>query len=118
MAKISIVGNALRVNMGWFETLRALQVAFEIPLDKVRGATNDLQYIGFRELGIRSPGTGFPGLIAEGTFRKIGQTTLSLWRRGQQIVVIELADSKWDRLVLGCDDARALADQINTVIAK
>jgi hypothetical protein len=37
---------------------------------------------------------------------------------GDGIVVIELDDSKWDRIILGCEDAKALAKQINSAIAK
>ncbi|MEY3406381.1 MAG: hypothetical protein RLZZ556_453 [Actinomycetota bacterium] len=117
MAKLSITTTALKFEIGVFEAIRAVRSSFEIPIQKVRGATDDSRYLGFSEVGLRSPGTGFPGLIAEGTFRKRGQKVLSLWRRGQQIVVIELDDSKWDRIILGCEDAKALAKQINSVVA-
>jgi hypothetical protein len=115
MATITINRDGLRVGIPPFEALQALQVGFTIPLSHVRGATDDAQYIA-DGLGLRSPGTGFPGWIAKGTFRKHKQKVLSLWHRGQQIVVIELANEKWDRVVIGCDDAKALAAQINEAI--
>ena len=118
MAKASITDNGLRVNIGWFEALRAVQGSFELPLTNLRGATEDPKYLGVGEVGLRSPGAGIPGLLADGKFRKNGQTILSLWRRGQEIVVVELVDAKWDRLVLGCDDAKALAIEINKAISK
>lgn len=102
----------MRVTLTPFEALRALQGSFEVPLGKIRGATDDSGYLK-ESLGLRSPGTGFPGLIAEGTFRKDGQHTLSLWRKGQEIVVVELTDSKWDRVLIGCPDAKNLALRIN-----
>lgn len=116
MAKVTINSGGLHVSMGLFETIRALQGSFNIPLSKIRGATDDPKYIS-SGLGLRSPGTGFPGLIAEGTFRKDGQKTLSLWRAGQETVVIELANSRWDRLLVGCQDAKALTHLINKAIA-
>jgi hypothetical protein len=31
--------------------------------------------------------------------------------------VIELNGAKWDRIVLGCDNAKKLADQINAALS-
>ena len=112
MAKVSVANNEMRVSIGVFESIQALQGSFSIPLDNVRGATEDLNYIK-DGLGFRSPGTGFPGMIAKGTFRKPGRKTLSLWSKSQEIVVIELVNTKWDTLVLGCEDAKSVAQQIN-----
>lgn len=116
MAQVSIVGTNLRVQISNFEALQALQTSFEIPLAKVRGATEDSNYIS-SGIGLRSPGTGFPGLIAKGTFRSPGQKILSLWRKGQQVVVIELADSRWHRLLIGCEDSSKLAALVNNAIS-
>ena len=118
MAKVSVASKSIRVSVGWFEALRALRGSFEVPLSQVRGATDDPNYRGFGEMGLRSPGTGVPGLVADGTFRKNGQKVLSMWRRGQEILVVELEGAKWDRLVLGCEDAKNLATIINKAIAK
>lgn len=117
MAKVSISNDQLRVTLGAFETLQALQGSFSIPLASIRGATEDPNYIK-SGIGVRSPGTGFPGVIAKGTFRKVGEKTLSLWRRNQEIVVVVLENARWDRLVIGCEDAKALAGRINRAIAK
>jgi hypothetical protein len=115
MAKMEIREGALHISIGLFESVRALQRSFSVPLAQVRGATDDNNII--REgLGIRSPGTGFPGLVAEGTFLKQGQRTLSLWRRKQEIAVIELQDSKWDRVLLGCKNSKEIANKINQVL--
>lgn len=115
MANVSLQNDQLVVSIGVFEAIQALQSSFTIPLLNVRGATEDPNYIR-SGLGLRSPGTGLPGLIARGTFRKIGEKVLSLWGHDQQIVIVELNDSKWDRLVLGCDDAKKLAQLINDAI--
>lgn len=116
MAKVTIKNNELQVSIGAFETIQALQGSFSLPLSSVRGATEDPNYIR-AGIGFRSPGTGFPGFIAKGTFRKIGEKTLSLWRKNQEIVVVVLENAKWDRLVIGCEDAKKLASQINNAIA-
>lgn len=81
MANLIIREKSIVVRFTRFETLRALQKSFEIPLDKVRGATCDNEYIQ-SGLGLRSPGTGFPGYIAEGTFSKEwSENTLTLEKR-------------------------------------
>jgi hypothetical protein len=115
MATVSVENGNLAVSIGVFEAIQALQGSFTIPLKKIRGATEDPNYIR-SGLGLRSPGTGLPGRIARGTFRKIGEKVLSLWGHNQQIVIVELNDSKWDRLVLGCDNAKKLAQLINEAI--
>lgn len=115
MATVTLHRDELRVSISPFESLQALHGSFTIPLANVRGATDDNQYIA-DGLGLRSPGTGFPGWIAKGTFRKRSQKLLSLWHRGQEVVVIELANEKWDRVLIGCDNARELATQINEAI--
>ncbi len=112
MAKLSITNDQIRISLSAFEALQALQTSFSVKLSQVRGATEDSDYIR-GGLGLRSPGTGFPGVVAKGTFRMNGQKVLSLWSRGQEIVVIELSDSKWDRVLLGCYDAKSLASKIN-----
>jgi|LakMenEpi03Aug12_release.lakeMendotaPanAssembly.Ray.scaffolds.fasta_scaffold495869_2 hypothetical protein len=116
MAKVIIKNNELQVSIGALETIQALQGSFSLPLSSVRGATEDPNYIR-AGIGFRSPGTGLPGFIAKGTFRRIGEKTLSLWRKNQEIVVVVLENAKWDRLVIGCDDAKKLAGQINNAIA-
>lgn len=115
MANVTISNGSLVVTMSSWQALLALQTSFSIALTQVRGATEDSHYIA-SGMGIRSPGTGFPGLVAQGTFRKDGQRVLSLWRRGQQIAVIELSGAKWDRILLGCEDAKTVAQQINRAI--
>lgn len=118
MAKVTIKNQSLQVSIGAFEALQALQVSFSIPLSRVMGATEDPTFISAGGLGFRSPGTGLPGVIARGTFRKPGEKTLSLWGRGQEIVVIQLKDHKWDRLVIGCEDAKSLVAMINKATSK
>jgi hypothetical protein len=118
MAKVEIKNDRLQVSIGAFEAAQALQGTFSVPLTCVLGATEDPNFIRVGSLGIRAPGTGFPGVIARGTFRKSGERTLSLWSRNQEIVVIQLIDHKWDRLIVGCDDAKSLVSLINRALTK
>ncbi len=115
MAKVEIKNDKLRVKLSPFEKIRALRNSFELDFAQVRGVTDDVNYIK-SGLGFRAPGTEFPGVVAEGTFYKNGVKKLVLWRRGQETVVLELQNSKWDRLVIGCADAKQLAREINAAI--
>jgi hypothetical protein len=118
MANVTIKNDSIHVSIGAFEAVQALQVSFAVPLSSVMGATEDPNFISAGGLGFRSPGTGLPGVIARGTFRKPGEKTLSLWGRNQEIVVIQLINHKWDRLVVGCDDAKSLVTLINQALSK
>lgn len=118
MAKVTINNERLNVAIGFSEAIQALQPSFAVPLANVMGATEDPTFISAGGLGFRSPGTGLPGVIARGTFRKPGEKTLSLWVKGQEIVVIQLKNHKWDRLVVGCENAKSLVAIINNAMAK
>ncbi len=118
MAKVTIKNNRLQVSIGAFEAVQALQSTFSLPLTSVLGATEDPNFIRAGSLGVRAPGTGLPGVVARGTFRKSGDRTLSLWSRNQEVVVIQLSDHKWDRLVVGCEDAKSLVALINRALTK
>lgn len=117
MAKVTIKDDHLQVSIGAFEAVQALRASFGVPLACVMGATEDPNFISAGGLGFRSPGTGLPGVIARGTFRKPGEKTLSLWGRNQEIVVIQLTNHKLDRIIVGCEDAKSLAAIINNAIS-
>jgi hypothetical protein len=118
MAKVTINNDRIKVSIGAFEALQALQGSFAVPLACVMGATEDPNFIRTGSLGFRAPGTGLPGVIARGTFWKSGERTLSIWGRNQEVVVIQLVNHKWDRLVIGCDDAKSLVALINKALTK
>ena len=118
MASIEIKNSNLRVLIGKFEAVQAIKSSFEIPLSCVKEAYEDSDFVKARNIGFRSPGTGFPGLVARGTFRKLGEKALVFWGKGQEVVVIQLVGCKWDKLVIGCADAKALAVEINSSISK
>ena len=115
MAKVLIDNNSLKISLTLFEKIRALSPSLNFDLKNVRGATDDSSFIK-DGLGLRAPGTGFPGLIAEGTFYKKGDRIFALWHKGQQVVVVELQNSFYDRLAIGCKDAKKLAKEINAAI--
>ena len=116
MPTITLTTSELTVQMSFWERVGSLSSNISISLNSVVHATDDPTFIR-HGLGFRTGGTGMPGFIAEGHFRKNGNRIFANWRRGEQVVVIELHGEKWDKLAIGCPDAKALATQINTAIA-
>ena len=114
MAKVTITPAALRVQLSPAEAIWGVHKSLEVPGRQVVGA----QALGkgwWKTLGLRI-GTGFPGLMIAGTFVKKGDWAYVSWKRGQEVVQINLSGNKYSRIVLGVDDAEALADTINTAI--
>lgn len=76
-------------------------------------------YDGYRgrELGLRAPGTGLPGILSAGTFYKNGDRQFVFIGPKTHPVVIELANEKWKRIVLGVADARSTAAEVSRAIA-
>ena len=59
--------------------------------------------------GVRAPGTGFPGVIAYGTYRRRGGKDFFAVRRGQRAARLSLEGHEFDAIVLGTDDPERLA---------
>ena len=69
----------------------------------------------WKTLGLRI-GTGLPGVAIMGTFVKKGDRAYVSWTKGKQVLQINLSGNKYSRIVLGVEDAEALAEDINTAI--
>lgn len=112
MPTITIVEDCLQVHLSVLETILALQRSFAIPLTKVLGATDDPGFVR-GGTGLRLPGTHVPGVLTAGTYYLDGDRIFIYLRPKQHPLVIEMKDHRFDRLVLGVTDARAMAMQIN-----
>ena len=115
MSTLVLTGSTLEVHMSFWERVGSLSSNISVPLTAVAHATDDPTFIR-HGLGFRTGGTGMPGFVAEGHFRKNGNRIFANWRRGEQVVVIDLQGQNWDKLAIGCADAKALATEINTAI--
>ena len=116
MPRLELTDHELVVHLTVWESIWSLRRSFRVPLAHIRGATEDNGFSG-RALGLRIPGTHFPGLISAGTFIKEGDKQFVYTLRKLQTIVIELAGNDWARLVIGVPDARAEAVRINAVVA-
>ncbi|NUW41182.1 hypothetical protein [Nonomuraea rhodomycinica] len=106
MARISIDGDSLVVEIEGLDKLWALKSRLVIPLVNVRGATADPGIVGDPK-GLRAPGAHIPGVIAAGTFHRDGEKVFWDVHDPAKAVVIELADERYARLVVEVADPRA-----------
>ena len=114
MTSLIINEEAITVSLTFIEKVLTYRKNIVIPLSQVRGATEDPTFMN-ESLIIRFSGAiGVPGLFSYGLFAKRGDRIFSIWRRGQNVLVLELSDSKWTRIVIGTNDAKALASEINS----
>ena len=117
MTAVEIVGDDLVVTMTGLDRLWSLRRRITVPLAHVRGATAD-PGVHRESAGIRSPGTYVPRVITSGSYRKDGEWAFWNLRASQQAVVVELTGERFRRLVLGVDDARAVAERVEHALTR
>lgn len=105
----------LEVKLSPIERLASLRWKVSVPLSAIKGATVDEGAVP-SQLGLRIPGTGFPGVIAAGTFIKQWDKQFVFWSVGDSVVVVELAGHKFRRLILGTKNPIGLEQRINSAI--
>ena len=116
MPKLEITPSGLIVNLSFMERLASVSGTIHVPWRHVRGATEDDGMHG--DIGMRRVGCSIPGVLHAGTFRRKGDSQFIFAKPRQHLVVVELEDEKWARLVLGVADARAAANAINAALAR
>ena len=115
MPKLSIDSTQFKTQMSVGEVIGSFHGDINIPLKNIAGA----EVIGkgfWAHLGIRVPGTGLPGLMMAGTYLKKGDRAFVCWKRGENVLQVNLTDYKYDRLVLGVPNAEEWAETINAYI--
>lgn len=115
MAELALAPDALKVKLTAAEKLAALHGNLAIDWANIRGA-QVLERRWWQGLGLRLPGTGLPGLLIAGTFVWRRDRAFVYWRRGQQVIQINLDGAKYTRILLGVADAELAADQINSAL--
>ncbi|MGY1601792.1 hypothetical protein [Geodermatophilus sp. SYSU D00815] len=111
MATLQRTDDTLRITFTRAEKLGGLVRDVEVPRSAVTGAT--LVTDPLAELrGLRAPGLALPGVRKIGTWRRRGTRTLVSIRRDQPAVRVELTGQRYDTLLIGADDAAALAAQM------
>jgi hypothetical protein len=111
MATLQLTPPTLSLRLTRAEKIAGLLRDVEVPLTAVRGVelvTDPLPAMR----GMRAPGLALPGRRKIGTWRRPGERTLVSVRRGQPAVRIRLDGQRYDTLLVGADDAEALAAEL------
>jgi hypothetical protein len=114
MAKVNINPANLRVELTRAEQILGVHGNLTVPGKQVVGA----QALGkgwWKTLGLRV-GTALPWVMLAGTFIRKGDLAYVSWSRGKEVLQINLTGHKYSRILVGVDDAEALAEDINAAI--
>jgi hypothetical protein len=108
MATLQLTPTTLAVRLTRGEKIAGLMRDVDVPLTAVREVTVVLDPL--TELrGLRAPGLALPGVRKIGTWRSSGRRTLVSVRRDQPAVRVRVEGAHWDTLLIGTDDAEAVA---------
>lgn len=116
MARIQLLDNGIKVQLSFWERLGALHGDLFIPVTSLRGAVRADKGLQLR-LGLRVPGTYVPGLAAYGTYIWKKKDFVA-WKRGQQVLQLNLSGKPYSQVFIGVEDADALADEINDALTR
>ena len=113
--KVDIDGNELAVAFTGWDRLWTFHRGARVPLAHVASAHVGDRAVEVRTLRFRIAGGYFPKQMATGlyTMRGGGHQLWAVYRR-KDVLVIDLTDEKWKRLVLQVDDPVALAARIES----
>jgi hypothetical protein len=96
---------------GW-DKLWSLKSELAIPLAHIRAARADPALARGWWHGIRAPGTSVPGVITAGTFYQHGKRVFWDVHDPENTIVIELADERYDELIVEVADPVAAVEQL------
>lgn len=99
MAEVRVEGDDVVVALSRWERLGALRGDVRVPLDAVRSLRRvDEARRALR--GVRAPGTGWPGRIALGTWRRRGSKDFVAVYRREPGFVLELDGHEFGRIIV------------------
>jgi hypothetical protein len=115
MAVVLVRGETLEIEVTGFDKVLALKSRLQVPLAHVRGVTHDPGFSrGWK--GWKTAGTN-AGVITAGTFHHDGDRVFWDVHDPQKLVVIELADERYRRLVIQVDDPKQTVSDIERALS-
>jgi hypothetical protein len=111
MATLQLTPSTLSVRLTRAEKIAGLLRDVDVPRSAIRSVEVVTDALPATH-GLRAPGLALPGVRKVGTWRRPGERMLVCVRRGEPAVRIELAGQKYDTLIIGADDAAAVAASI------
>lgn len=116
MVEVEISEGTLRLEVKGFDKLWALKSSLSIPIAHVRGVRHDPEVARGWYKGLRAPGTHVPGAIVAGTFYQDGKRVFWDVHRAANTIVIDLADERYDQLIVEVADPAAAVARISEAI--
>ena len=119
MADVELTEDALIIHVRGMDRVFALKSRLEIPLSHVLGAQADPEVAHPAAWkGLRLTATQIPWVVTAGTFYQEGERVFWDVHDPQKVVVIQLKDERYARLVIGVDDPPATAAAIQGAIGE
>ena len=116
MTELFVSEKKLVVEIRGWDKLWTLKSRLEIPLEHVRSVHVDPE-IARQPKGLRTLGTHVPGVITAGTFRKAGERVFWNVRHPEKVIVVELRDERYARLVLEVADPAGMVATLNDAMS-
>ena len=115
MAQLDVDGDLLIVRLGIIDAMLSMRSTMRFPLTSVKNVYVD-PVAGEEPKGFKAPGTAIPGTLTKGTFHFDGVKTFwNIWR-GTLVVVVELSNEKFDRLVIEQANPEAIVQKITEAL--
>ena len=118
MAEIQVEDGQVSIPLSFAQKIGALHGDLHFPVSAVRAVR--VVDKPFSEIeGIRSPGTGVPGVIALGTWRIRGRQDFAAVYRGQRGIVINLDENKmkYRRVILSANDPDGIPNILESAMS-
>ena len=111
MSSVSLNASELTVELTPAEKIAGLHGDVTVPLSAITGVDVVPDALAAAR-GLRAPGLSLPGVRKIGTWRTTGGAEFVVAGRGQAGVRLTLTGQRLSSLLLGDDDAEALAERI------
>ena len=115
MTEISIANRKMIIELKGWDKLWALKSRLEIPVEHVKSVRADSQ-IARHSTGVRTLGTHVPGVITAGTFRQDGDRVFWNVHDPEKVIVIELHDERYAKLVIEVADPSGAVASLNDAL--
>ena len=119
MAEVELTEDALLIHVRGLDRIFALKSRLAIPLSHVLGAKADPDLRHPNPLkSLRFTATQIPWVVTAGTFYQDGERMFWDVHDPEKVVVIQLKDERYARLVIGVDDPSATVAAIQDAIGE
>jgi hypothetical protein len=118
MVELEIVESKLKIHVKGADKLWAFRSTLEIPLAHIAGVRTDPAIADGWWKGFRFPGTNLPGVIAAGTFYYHGKTIFWDVHHGENAIILDLHDERYDELIVEVADTGAAVKMIRSAVLK